>query len=191
MVIFTKKGTPFISMDLLPMGDPNLKTSDLDSLRQEIVSLCGIPSTYLNIPEADNMNARDNVLNTNISFATEISNMQDIFNTQMTAMLDRIFKLIEYPETPSQYITMQLLPPVVLTLQLVEASLVSVGNIFATFKDVPGMTINPVSLLKRYVPYLDWEVLLQEGEVLNMKNKVIATDDAALAATQASGQPRF
>jgi hypothetical protein len=105
--------------------------------------------------------------------------------------MDRIFKLIEYKEIPSKYILLQLLPPVVLTLQLVEASLVSVGNIFATFKDVPGMTISPVSLLKRYVPYLDWDNLLQEGELLNMKSKVIATDDAANAATQSSGQPQF
>ena len=171
------------------LGDPNIKTNDLDNLRQEIVSLSGIPSTYLNIP--DTADARDNLLNTNISMATEISNMQEIINSQLAALVDRIFKLIEYEEIPSKFVSLQLLPPVVLTLQLIEASLVSVGNIFGTFKDVPGITISPISLLKRYVPYLDWDVLLQEGEILNMKNKVITTDDAANAASNLSGRPNF
>jgi hypothetical protein len=76
-------------------------------------------------------------------------------------------------------------------LQLIEASLVSVGNIFSIFKDVPGVTINPVSLLKRYVPYIDWDIMLTEGEVLNQQNKVIPKDQAAQAATQFSGQPNF
>ncbi len=171
------------------MGDPNIKTNDLDALKQELVSLSGIPSSHLNIPEAIDM--REQLVNVNVNMAHEISAFQAIFNEQLQVLVDRIALKIGFEDPLSNFITLQLTPPTQLMLQLIEASLVSVGNIFSIFKDVPGVTINPVSLLKRYVPYIDWEVMLTEGEVLNQQNKVIPTDQAAQAATQFSGQPNF
>lgn len=171
------------------MGDPNIKTNDLDALKQELVSLSGIPSSHLNIPEAVDM--REQLVNVNVNMAHEISAFQAIFNEQIQILIDRIGHKIGFEDPLSNFITLQLTPPTQLTLQLIEASLVSVGNIFSIFKDVPGVTINPISLLKRYVPYIDWEIMLTEGEVLNQKNKVIPSDAAAQAATQFSGQPNF
>jgi hypothetical protein len=176
-------------MEIMPMGDPNIKTNDLDALKQELVSLSGIPSSHLNIPEAIDM--REQLVNVNVNMAHEISAFQAIFNEQLQVLVDRIALKIGFEDPLSNFITLQLTPPTQLMLQLIEASLVSVGNIFSIFKDVPGVTINPVSLLKRYVPYIDWEVMLTEGEVLNQQNKVIPTDQAAQAATQFSGQPNF
>lgn len=190
MVVFSKHGQRFIDMELLQMGDPNVKTNDLELLKQELVSLSGIPSSHLNIPEATDM--REQLVNINVNMAHEISSYQAIFNEQIKILIDKIALKIGFEDPLSNFITLQLIPPSQLTLQLVEASLVSVGNIFSIFKDVPGVTINPVSLLKRYVPYIDWDVMLKEGEILNMQNKVISTDQAAQAATQFSGgQPTF
>lgn len=172
------------------MGDPNIKTNDLELLKQELVSLSGIPSSHLNIPEATDM--REQLVNININMAHEISSYQSIFNEQIKILIDKIALRIGFEDPLSNFITLQLIPPSQLTLQLIEASLVSVGNIFSIFKDVPGVTINPVSLLKRYVPYIDWDIMLKEGEILNMQNKVISTDQSAQAATQFSGgQPTF
>lgn len=171
------------------MGDPNIKTNDLDNLKQELVSLSGIPSSHLNIPEAVDM--REQLVNVNVNMAHEISSYQAIFNEQIMVLVDKIATKTGFADLPSNFVTLQLTPPTQLMLQLIEASLVSVGNIFSIFKDVPGVTINPISLLKRYVPYIDWEVMLKEGNILDIQNKVVTTDQAAQAATQFSGTPTF
>jgi hypothetical protein len=176
-------------MEIQQMGDPNIKVNDLELLKQELVSLSGIPSSHLNIPEPSD--AREQLVNININMAYEIAAYQSIFNEQTQLLVDRIANKIGFQEQLSNFVTVQLTPPTQLTLQLIEASLVSVGNIFSVFKDVPGVTLNPVSLLKRYVPYIDWEVMLKEGQILNMQNKVISSDQAAQMATQFSGQPNF
>jgi hypothetical protein len=189
MVIFSKRGQRFIDMELQSMGDPNIKTTDLDNLRQELVSLSGIPASYLNIQEqSDN---REQLVNVNSSLAYEISSMQHVFNEKLLDLIDRIAELTNFNDKPSKYIIIQLLPPTVLMLQIVESTLVSVGNIFGVFKDVPGITLNPLSLLKRYVPYIDWDNMLREGEILTVKNKVISSDEAAEVTTNLSGRPMF
>ena len=189
MVVFSKHGQRFIDMELQQMGDPNIKTNDLENLKQEMVSLSGIPSSHLNIPEA--VDVREQLVNVNINMAHESSSYQAIFNEQVQILIDKIAIKIGFNDPLSNFVTLQLMPPTQLTLQLIESSLVSVGNIFSIFKDVPGVTINPISLLKRYVPYIDWELMLKEGNTLNLQNKVISTDQAAQAATQFSGQPNF
>lgn len=158
LVVFAKHGQKFIDVELLQMGDPSIKTNDLEGLRQELVSLSGIPSSYLNIPEAVDM--REQLVNTNVNMAHEISSHQAVFNEQITILVDKISSRLGFEDPLSNFVTLQLTPPTQLMLQLIEASLVSVGNIFSIFKDVPGVNINPVSLLKRYVPYIDWDKLL-------------------------------
>jgi hypothetical protein len=114
-----------------------------------------------------------------------------VINEQIQTLVDKIGSRIGFEDNLSNFVTLQLTPPTQLTLQLIEASLVSVGNIFSIFKDVPGITVNPVSLLKKYVPYVDWDEMLKEGRILDIQNKVIPQDQAADAATQMSGQPNF
>ena len=65
---------------------PTIRVADLEDARKEIMSLSGIPPAYLGY--ADVIELREQLVHTNISFATEIIDMQEITTAGLTKFVD-------------------------------------------------------------------------------------------------------
>lgn len=161
---------PFIDVAVQSLGDPHVYTEDLEDQRREIIALSGIPSSYLGWPEP--MELREQLVHVNVSLATEISNIQENFNENIEKILDRIFYLCECKYKPSTYLKINLFPPVVLMLQLIESTLTSTSNIINIFRDIPNFSISPMVLLQKYVPYIDWTDMVSQGEQVKIKKSI-------------------
>lgn len=152
------------------MSVANLKVDDLEDQRRELIALSGIPSSFLGFPEP--MELREQLVHVNVSLATEISNIQENFNENIGAILDRIFTLAECEYKPTAYAKIHLFPPVVLMLQLIESTLTSTSNIINIFRDIPNFSIDPLFLLKQYVPFVNWDELVSAGEQVKIKKSL-------------------
>ena len=63
----------------------------------------------------------------------------------MTDLVDIIAEIRRFPLIPSTYLSVSLIPPVVLILQLLEMTLSSVGNISAVFQSL-NLPFDPYEL---------------------------------------------
>ena len=116
---------------------------------------------------------REQLVHSNISFANTISSIQNTVNKSLNQLLDRISLDIGFDEPCSRYVKVSLLPPITLILQQVEASITSVTNIQKMFQGMPILEdASPLYLMKKFVPYIDWDNYQAEAQSFKMERKV-------------------
>lgn len=189
MVTFKKKNQTFIDLDVLNTGDPRINIQDLEDLRKELISLSGVPSSYLGYQDVAEL--RDQLINANIVFATEISSIQKIFNDNLTNLADRISDIVKFKPSSKvkENITISLIPPTTLVLQNIESSINSISTIQRIFAEIPEIDVDPMYLLKRYSPMIDWNEFEKEAQDFKQRKKVSSStgDTNALGNTYGSG----
>ncbi len=153
MFIFSKQGQRALDVEVQSLGDPSIKVADLEDARREIIALSGVPAPYLGY--MDVVELREQLVHTNVTFATEISDMQENDNQCLTKILDIIAEIKEMDYKPSKFVTVTLIPPVVLIVQLIEMTLSSIGNIASVFTNLQ-VDVDPYFFLEKYVPHIDW-----------------------------------
>ena len=139
--------------------------------------MTGIPPQFLN--QGDSYELRDQLIQTNVAFATIISDMQECDNRALQKLIDILAELYGKSFIPSKFVKIKLIPPHVLMLQMIEMSLTSVGNIANVFQQI-GMKIEPYQFLKQYVPHYDWDKFkdsVDDKEDLDVAKKGIKPDD--------------
>jgi len=147
-------------------GDPNVKTEDLKDLRQELVSLSGVPSQYLGLQ--DTVQLTEQLSHINQSFAVEISDQQENDIQSMNDLIYKVSKVAGLGFDPTKHVSISLTPPVVLILQLIESTLNSVGNIAGIFGNLQ-IGVDPYYLLEQYVPQIDWKTFKYKAEEYQKK----------------------
>jgi hypothetical protein len=163
----TKDGQRFIDFEILPTHDRSLPIQELQDLRNELIMATGIPAVYLN--SAETIDLRETLVNLNINFANDIINKQSYIEEGLNSLLSNIFNLILEMNgindkiNISNLFEIKLNPPLVLQLQSNEALITSVGNIVGLLNQMQ-VVINPSDLLKHYIPSIDWDKLIKEGE---------------------------
>jgi len=177
MFLISKGGQKAIDLEVTSNGDPTIKVADLEDARREIMSLSGIPPAYLGF--ADVIELREQLVHTNVAFATEISDIQEGISESLTKMLDLIATGVGFPYKPSDFIQIQLIPPIILMLQVIETSLASIGNIAGTFQTM-NISTDPFFLLEKYIPYIDWSAFKEKASAYEK----IMTAKASLETSQ-------
>jgi hypothetical protein len=164
-----KKGQSFVDVDILQTGDPNVKVQDLEDARRELISLSGVPAPYLGFQDV--VDLREQLINVNITFATEISTIQGVVSDGINEICNKVVGNYMKNFRTNNYINLEFNPPIILMLQLLETTSSSVGNILQTLSTIPGLKIDPLFLLKQYIPYMDWDAFENAGNkfVNNMK----------------------
>jgi len=179
LVIFSKKGQRFVDVETTAFGDPNTKIQDVEDSRRELISLSGVPAAYLG--HADITDLRDQLINANISFANDVSVLQNIITDGLSELCDKISKIFFESDDelyyPSKVVKISLTPPVILMLQLIESTVASVGNIFQTLASLNGVDIDPYYLLERYIPYLDWDSFKEAGKKFSVIMSTSGNDE--------------
>jgi hypothetical protein len=99
---------------------------------------------------------REQLVHTNVAFATEISDLQEGISAGLTKFMDIVARNKNLDFVPSKYISIQLIPPIVLMVQLIEMTLSSIGNMTSAFQAMQ-IPFDPYFLLEKYIPYIDWE----------------------------------
>lgn len=183
MILITKKGQRFVDVDVQALGDPNIKTADLEDARRELIALSGIPASFVGYPEPGDL--RENLVNINIAFATEIIAIQNIINKALAQINDKIAKILDYEEYPSNYITPILKPPVILLLQMLEATIASVSNIQMSFASA-NIDFDPFYFLKKFVSHFDWKEFEEQAREYLARKKAL-TPPVANPNDQQSG----
>ncbi len=161
---------------------PTIRTADLEDARREIMSLSGIPPAYLGY--ADIIELREQLVHTNVSFATEISDMQEGVSANLTKFIDIVAKINKLDFVPSEYIQIALIPPIVLMVQLIEMTLSSIGNMFSAFQAM-YIPADPYFLLEKYIPYIDWASFKERAKQYAVE---IDTENNLKAAGQTAGE---
>jgi hypothetical protein len=163
MITFRKRGQPMLDVDTLQMGNPNINTNDIEDLRNEIIALSGVPGSYLGYQNMSDI--REQLVNTNINFANTISIIQHNFNQELSKLFYRVAEISDFKsKNIEQFVKVTLPPPVMLTLQLMESTLNSLGSIQRLFNEIPEIDIDPMYLLRRMCPYIDWVEFEKEAQ---------------------------
>lgn len=115
-------------------------------------------------------------MHANVTFATEISDIQESINNSTAELVDKITTMIGSNELPSSFATINLTPPVVLILQLIEMTMGSVSNILSTFQNL-NIPMDPYFILQQYVPYINWDKFKEAGKKYNLKSKTSSSMD--------------
>jgi hypothetical protein len=164
----TRDGQRFIDLEVLPLHDRSLPIQELQDLRNELVSATGVPSTYLNIPDA--VDLRETLVNININFANTIISLQSYKEDALNNLFNIIIKkLIKFNNKDpkgfniSSIFKITLNTPLVLQLQQSEALVGSVMNIIGALQQVQ-LQIDPLKLLETYIPQINWKQLKKSGE---------------------------
>jgi hypothetical protein len=176
-VTFTKKGQRFVDVETLQHGDPNIGIRDLEDQRKDLIALSGVPAAFLGYQ--DHYELREQLIHTNIQFATTISSIQHVINTGVNDLMDQVSLDVGFDEPMSEYVKLSLVPPVSLILQLVESTITSVSNIQRVFMEMPILKdADPTYLLRRYVPYIDWDDYLKEAKSFKLQKDVLKDKQA-------------
>jgi hypothetical protein len=168
MFIFTKQGQRSLDVEIQNLGDPSIKVADLEDARREIIALSGIPAPYLGY--MDVVELREQLVHSNVTFATEISDMQENDNEALTKLIDIIAEIKGLQYKPSKFVKVSLIPPVVLIVQLIEMTLSSIGNIAGVFTNLQ-LPIDPYFFLEKYVPHIDWEKFKESAQKDGIESK--------------------
>jgi hypothetical protein len=191
MFAIVKDGKRPVDVEIQPMGDASIKVADLEDARREIISLSGIPAPYLGY--MDTVELREQLVHANVSFSTEITDIQETVTKGFNEVIDTVAEMLEIGFKPSDYAKFTLIPPVVLILQLIEMTMSSVGNIAGVFTGMQ-MQVDPYFFLKSYVPHVDWDKFIQKSKEysteLAVKNEIMmkAQQKAQADALAATGQ---
>ena len=130
------------------------------------------------------MELKESLVQSNTSMANEISMIQANINSNLSKLIDDVAKIVGFNVTdnedaiPSEFVTITLFPPIVLTLQLIESSTTSVMNLINILAGVKSLKIDPMKLLQKYVPYIDWSHLKESGDILHTKTIIKDGGDA-------------
>ncbi len=159
-----------MDLDISQIGDPAIGIRDLEDIRNELIAISGVPGIYLGYN--DQTEVRDKLANLNVIFATEISSLQAEINTNITKLISRIAEITDYKKEEQlfKYIKVSLIPPTVLTLQLIESTLTSISDIQKLFAEMPDVNSDPRYLLQRFVGFIDWDEFFRESN--NFKQKL-------------------
>lgn len=144
----------------------------MEDLRRELISLSGVPSSYLGYQDV--VELKDQLVNVNIVFANDISAIQKNFNDNLTSLVARaseIVKFKKYSEVKSN-VHIGLIPPTVLVLQNIEASINSISTIQRIFAEIPEIDVDPMFLLRRYCPMINWDEFEKEAGDFKQRKKV-------------------
>lgn len=160
MFILSKGGQKAIDVEISSHGDPTIRVADLEDSRREIMSLSGIPPAYLGY--ADIIELREQLVHTNVAFATEITDLQEGISAGLNKFLDIVARMKGLDYVPSEYISVQLIPPIVLMVQLIEMTLSSIGNMTSAFQAMQ-IAYDPYFLLEKYIPYINWETFKKKA----------------------------
>ena len=161
MFIVQQNGQTPVNVDIQQMGDPSIKVQDLQDLRQELISLSGIPAVYLGYQ--DTVELKEQLAHINVSFATEIIDMQESYINGINRLISVISKFSNLDIDPTNFIQVSLLPPMVLMVQLIESTLGSIGNIISIFQNM-NINIDPFYFLEQYVQQIDWDKFKQYSD---------------------------
>lgn len=104
----------------------------------------------------------EQLVHVNVTFATEVISIQSQINEGLSNIIDKIAKILNFDDKPSQYNIVSLKVPVVLLLQMIETIMSSISNIQQNFQ-ASQIEFDPTYLLKLYVPSLDWDEFLKAG----------------------------
>jgi hypothetical protein len=158
-----------VDFQIQPAGDPNIRVDDLKDLRQELVSLSGVPSPYLGMQ--DSVQLAEQLAHINQTFAVDIADQQQNDVSCINELIFKISRVMGLDYDPTEYVTVSLTPPVVLILQLIESTLNSVGNIAGIFRNL-NIPVDPYHLLEQYVPQIDWQMFKQKADQFERENEV-------------------
>lgn len=161
MFVLSKNNQRAVDVEVNSLGDTSVKVADLEDARREIIALSGVPAPYLGY--MDVVELREQLVHANVSFATEVIDIQDNTNNALNKLVDIIAEIEEVGFKPSNYYTMSLIPPVVLITQLVEMIMSSVGNIMGIFQTA-NIQFDPYYFLEKYVPYIEWDDFKEKSE---------------------------
>ena len=114
---------------------------------------------------------REQLIHANVTFATEIVDIQENINEGLNKLVDIIAEVDGIEYRPSDYYTISLIPPIVLILQLIEMTLSSVSNIMSTFQ-AGAIPFDPYYFLEKYVPHVDWVDFKKASEEYLRKMKI-------------------
>jgi len=168
LITVNRDGKSFVDVEMIQMGDPSIKTQDLEFQRNELVAVSGIPASYLGYN--DGYELRDQLVHANISFANEVISVQNEVNDQVNALIAEAANILGHKDLQTK-ITFSLTPPMVLMLQVIEATMQSFGTIYSQLKDTMGIKTDPVKLLNKFIPYANWREIIEEGNDYDKKNK--------------------
>ena len=130
---------------------------------------------------------REQLVHTNISFATEIIDIQENISNSLTKIIDIIAEIKKLKFRPSKYVQLSLIPPIVLILQLIEMTIGSIGNISGVFQTLQ-LPNDPYFLLQKYIPYVDWNNFKKAADKFQLENKTKQTMDATNPDNPPPGQ---
>lgn len=184
MFVFTKQGQSLIDVDVMPMGDPNIKVQDLEDARREIIALSGVPSSYLGY--ADVVEIREALVSANVAFAAKISNQQENDCNALNKLVDIISEMVGVNYRPTDFSRVMFIPPSVLKLQVIEQAITSISNIQQSFGTMLNSEekVDITRLLKEYVPDLDWDSLfktVEQREIVKITTDEIKGTNEAIA----------
>lgn len=186
--ILSKDGKRALDVEVASNGDPSIKVADLEDARREIISLSGMPAPYLGY--MDTVELREQLIHVNISFATEIADIQENINMGLIKLFDIIAEVNGKEFQPSKYYKLTLIPPVVLILQLIEMTMGSVGNILGVLQSA-GIPYDPYYFLEKYIPYISWSEFKEKSDnfrtLLNTKTNIDQLNAAVSQASQLQG----
>ena len=131
---------------------------------------------------------REQLIHSNVGFSTEIADIQENENSAINKLVDIIAEVEGIEYVPSKFYTLQLIPPVVLILQLVEMTMSSIGNIFGIFQS-SNINFDPYYFLERYVPYIDWSDFKLKSEEYQRKVDVKTGVEAVENSQMGAGLP--
>ena len=180
MFVIRQNGQTPVDVDFQRMGDPSIKVQDLQDLRQELISLSGIPAVYLGYQ--DSVELREQLMHINVSFATEIIDMQENDIKGINRLISIICKSLNI-EDPTKYTQVSLLPPIVLIVQLIESTLGSVGNIVSVFQNM-NIKIDPFYFLEQYVQQIDWSKFKEAAQKYNIDEQIKTELEAKKQTTE-------
>lgn len=138
-------------MEIQSLGDASVKIQDLEDARRELIALSGVPAPYLGY--GDVVELQSQLVHVNLSFATEIADIQESVTKELNRMIDHMAQELDFQIKPSDYISVSMIPPVVLMLQLIEMTAGSANNIIGVFQSLQ-LPIDPISFLKKYIPLI-------------------------------------
>jgi len=179
LIVLSKKGNRFIDVEVQTLGDANLKIADIEDSRREIIALSGVPAPYLGY--ADVVELREQLVTANIVFANTISSIQEVVTRGLTKLFDISFKICNNNNNNIDYklsdvVSIRLTPPIVLMLQTLESTTSSIGNILQVLQTMHTIHNNPLFLLKRFVPYIDWDEYQRQGQLDSLLNPPVAPE---------------
>jgi len=123
----------------------------------------------------DVVELREQLVHSNVTFATEVISIQTQINEGLTDLIDRIAEILNFNDKPSTYNIISLKVPVVLLLQMIETIMSSISNIQQNFQ-ASQIEFDPTYLLKMYVPSLDWDEFLKAGREYKLLKKATSPD---------------